>query len=160
MDNTLINSARFADVPFFSFKNLVTVGKISHIVDGDTAHIVMFDEHNKLMKLTCRMDGIDTPETKKTPELARKARNRFVQLATSCKIDVNSDIDKYALNKLIDANNTKIIYIDCFGADKYGRELTKIYIDEDKQLCVNDILIKEGYARSYSGGTKSEFQEK
>lgn len=147
----------YNDVHFFSFAGLKTIGKVAHIIDGDTAHIILLDRQGEPIKLDCRLYGVDTPETTKTPTIARKARNRFLQLATNCHVDLDDDHDKLNVNKLLDTMNTQIIFIDCFGGDKYGRELVKLYIDEEKKECINDILITEGYARSYNGGKKESW---
>ena len=38
--------------------------------------------------------------------------------------------------------------------DKYGRPLAIIYKDE---ININELLIKDGYAKEYNGGTKYEW---
>lgn len=41
--------------------------------------------------------------------------------------------------------------------DKYGRVLIKIY--DDDYNCINDLLVREGLAYKYDGGTKKKFEE-
>ena len=52
--------------------------------------------------------------------------------------------------------------------DKYGRLLANVYVIDDKSNvktaykdyeCVNDKIIKEGYAIAYSGQTKSDWEK-
>ena len=148
----------YEDVPFFSFAGLKTWGKLAHIIDGDTAHFIMLDKEGTPMKLDCRLHGIDTPEMSKTPDLARKARNRLLQLATNCDVQLDDDHDKSEINNLIDLMNTKLLYIECFGNDKYGRQLVILYDDEGKSMCVNSLMIQEGFAHPYDGGKKLEWK--
>lgn len=153
-----LSALTYEEVPFFSFAGLNTIGKIAHVIDGDTSHIIMLDKDGLPMKHDCRLYGIDTPETTKNPEIARRARNRLLQLATNCEIDLGDTHDKHAINQSIDMMNTKIIFIECLGNDKYGRQLVKLYLDEDKTQCINDIMIQEGFAHSYDGGKKQEWK--
>ncbi len=153
---SLIN-LKFNDVPLFSFKGLNTVGKVSHIIDGDTLYLIMLDKEAQPIKLDCRLSGIDTPEMSKNYDIAIRARNRLLQLVTNCNIDINDTHDKNTMNKLIDNENTKIIFIECLGNDKYGRQLVKLFTDNEKQNCINDIMIKEGFAHTYDGGKKLEW---
>ena len=49
----------------------------------------------------------------------------------------------------------KMVKIEAGQTEKYGRILARIYtwVDE-KQLCINDFLIEQELAKSYSGKTK------
>ena len=51
--------------------------------------------------------------------------------------------------------NTKIIQIICYDFDKYGRLLIEIS-DLDDTKTFNQVLIDEGYAYKYDGGTKKK----
>ena len=148
---------KYDDVPLFSFKGLCTIGKISHIIDGDTTYIILLDKESQPIKLDCRLVGIDTPEMRKTHEMAMKSRNRLLQLSTNCIIDIDDATDKNHINKLIDTTNTKLLFIECYGNDKYGRQLVKLFTDNEKKKCINEIMINEGYAHSYDGGKKEEW---
>jgi endonuclease YncB( thermonuclease family) len=111
------------------------------------------------MKFTCRLNFIDCPEikplkTKINREIeikeAMKARNRLIQLSTNCKCELNNELSKKEIVSLL-KNNTKIIPIQCYEFDKYGRLLVVIFYEDS---IINNILINEGFAKSYSGGTK------
>ena len=41
--------------------------------------------------------------------------------------------------------------------DKYGRILAKLY---DKDLCINDELVKNGWVRRYDGSTRQPWTKK
>ena len=152
-----LKNIKSSDIPQFSLNGLKTSGKIVEIYDGDTCKIVLLN-NNILQKFNCRINGIDTPEmkpllSKSNREIeiknAYRCRNRLIQLSTS--VSANTDIKKVSLD-----TNTKIIYIECLEFDKYGRLLVNIY-DTFKSMSYNEILVNEGFAKKYNGGTKDEF---
>ena len=49
------------DVPKYSLKGKKLTGKVVHIYDGDTVHVVFYIM-NSFVNFICRLDGIDTPE--------------------------------------------------------------------------------------------------
>jgi len=108
---------------------------LERVVDGDTIDVTLdlgFDV--KLHKQRCRLSGIDTPESR-TRDLAEKklgleAKERLKEL---CK------------EKLI---------IKSLGKGKYGRILAIPYTEDGEDIC--QILIKEGHAVEYHGGTKTK----
>ena len=141
------------DVPLFSLKGLNVICKLVKVIDGDTGHfILLLPQHEQPVKYVCRLNGIDTPEMSKTPEIAKKARNRFLQLTTSLNIDLHNMSDNKLINEIIHQNK-KIIYAQCLGSDKYGRQLISLY-DNELQNNINNIMVNEGYARVYDGGYK------
>ena len=106
---------------------------LERIVDGDTFDCCLdlgFDV--KLHKQRVRLSGIDTPESR-TRDLAEKklglaAKERLKELCAG-KLKVKS-----------------------LGKGKYGRILRIPYTEDGKDIC--EILIKEGHAVEYHGGTK------
>jgi endonuclease YncB( thermonuclease family) len=154
-----LKNIKSSDISEFSLNGVKTSGKIVEIYDGDTCKIVLLN-NNILQKFNCRINGIDTPEMK--PPLnkpnreieiknAYRCRNRLIQLCASTNIDIDSDVKKISLD-----TNTKIVYVECLEFDKYGRLLVNIY-EKEKSISYNDILINEGFAKKYNGGTKDEF---
>jgi micrococcal nuclease len=108
---------------------------LERIVDGDTFDCCLdlgFDV--KLHKQRVRLAGIDTPESR-TRDLAEKklglaAKERLKELCTG----------KFKVKSL--------------GKGKYGRILGIPYTENGKDIC--KILIKEGHAVEYNGGTKTK----
>ena len=139
-----------SDVDVFSFQGLKCKAKVVKILDGDTVH-VLIDYNNKIIRLVCRLFGIDTPEITKTPDSAKRARNRLLQLCTNCNIALNDMMDSKVLNTMINTN-TLLIEVEFMGKEKYGRELVKLY--STNKECINDLLIKENYGYEYTGGKK------
>jgi endonuclease YncB( thermonuclease family) len=151
------------EIELFSLNNLITFGKIVDIYDGDTCKIALITD-NTIKKFTCRLLGIDTPEMRpllskqnRDQEIlnAHKCRNKILLLTTSCDCLIDNQMKKNECKKLIETNN-KIITIKCFEFDKYGRLLVELYT-ENNSKSINQILIDEGFAKVYNGGTKDEF---
>lgn len=145
----------------FSLDGLKTIGKIVEVYDGDTCKIVLINE-NKLIKFNCRLIFIDCPELKPPKNKVNRhneilqglrARNRFIQLATNCACELNNNLSKKEITLLL-KNNKKIISLECYKFDKYGRLLVRI-LDKGKNL--NEILISEGFGKKYEGGKKDYF---
>ena len=108
---------------------------LDRVVDGDTFDCILdlgFDV--KLHKQRVRLAGIDTPESR-TRDLAEKklglaAKERLKELCIG-KIQVKS-----------------------LGKGKYGRILGIPYTEDGRDIC--DVLVKEGHAVEYHGGTKTK----
>lgn len=159
-----LQTIKNSDIPLMSLIGITTIGKVVEMYDGDTCKIVLMN-NNKLEKYNCRLLGLDTPEmkpplTKENRDVeifnAHKCRNRLLQLITSCSCNIDSIINKKDCVKLIDTN-TKVIKVECYEFDKYGRLLVKLYPDNESVESVNQILVNENYAKSYDGGTKNVF---
>jgi endonuclease YncB( thermonuclease family) len=141
----------------FSFKSNIPIkARIVHIYDGDTIHII-FNYKNEIIKIVSRLYGIDTAEMTDHihKELAYKARNRLIQLATNVNINLDDTMSSRSnefINKI--NQNTKIIDVILMDQDKYGRTLVKLYVDG---LYINNELIKENLAKEYFGKTKESF---
>lgn len=149
---SILEKLTYKDVQLFSFDGVNALAKVVRVVDGDTVHIIM-EYHGTIIRLLARLSGIDTPEMHVNPGIAKKARNRLAQLCTNCDINIDVEYDTKIFNSIID-KNTKIVQVECLGADKYGRELVNIIYDE---RCINDVLVREGYAHVYDGGKKQEW---
>ena len=108
---------------------------LDRIIDGDTFDCILdlgFDV--KLHKQRVRLHGIDTPESR-TRDLAEKklglaAKERLKELC----------VGKFKIKSL--------------GKGKYGRILGIPYTEDGADIC--QILIDEGHAVEYYGGTKTK----
>lgn len=126
--------------------------KVLKVIDGDTVDVdielgfgvILADERVRIM-------GIDTPESRTSDKVedlfGEAAKARVKELLTSgdyciLKTEVNKDGE------------------DMKG--KFGRILGDFIIDEweDKPRMLTDILIEEGHAVAYFGGSKEEIQMK
>jgi endonuclease YncB( thermonuclease family) len=159
-----LSKCTIKDIPEFSLNGIKTIGKIVDVYDGDTCKIILAQTNKVLMRFNCRLKFIDTPEMKplktkpnRDMEIANavKCRNKLIQLTTSCHVEIDDKLTKPQIKKLLNTNK-KVIQIQCHEFDKYGRLLVELYHSPLKET-VNDILVKEGFAKSYDGGTKDIF---
>jgi endonuclease YncB( thermonuclease family) len=167
----------------FSLKGKEFYCKVVNVYDADTCRAVFF-LNGDLVKYTIRLKGVDSPEIRPPSSdkyrhfqitAAKQSRNRLIQLCTDCELEIESELSKSKIQKLIN-DNKKIIKIKCEEFDKYGRLLASLYTDIDrysvcesnedpvnkekvpnKLLNINHKLIDEGFAYEYDGGTKKKF---
>ena len=150
------------DIDLFSLNGQTVFGKVVEIYDGDTCKIVLIINNN-LQKFNCRLLGLDTPEMKPSIsklnrdneiENAHKCRNRLLQLTTTCDCQIDCILKKPEIKTLLKLNK-KILMVKCNEFDKYGRLLVELLNVDNKTI--NQMLIDEGYAKAYDGGTKDVF---
>jgi len=107
--------------------------EVISVYDGDTVTAMVDLGMSLQKKCSCRLYGIDTPEKygKRAGEkaAAKKALERVEELILGKWVTLHSVAEP----------------------DKYGRLLTDIWIDD---VHVNQLLIDEGLALPYDGGTK------
>lgn len=132
------------EIPYFSFKGNIFIAKPCSIYDGDTFSCI-FEYKNELIKYKCRCLGYDSPEMK--PLLSNPNRKNEIELAHKAK-------DR--LVELLNKHESKLIKIECFEFDKYGRLLVKIWNMVDEKS-INDIMIEEDHGKSYFGQTKEKW---
>jgi endonuclease YncB( thermonuclease family) len=106
--------------------------QVTDIIDGDTfeGNIILpqLDEEKKHRHF--RLVGIDTPEKKVIP-----GKNKWIDKELAFKAQ------EFAAQQI----DGKTIIVEITGKDKYGRYLTKAYLEGEETL--NDLLLKEGLAR-------------
>ena len=124
------------------------VTEINRVVDGDTIDVTIDLGFDLYKKERVRVAGIDTPE-KRTRDLEEKALG----------IDATNYLKK-KLEETIAGEEELTIRTELKGGmGKYGRLLGWLYIGEDT-LSINEVMITEGYAWAYDGGTKQKnFEE-
>ena len=116
------------------------VKKIVKVVDGDTIDIEIDLGFSLTKKERCRVAGIDTPE-------CRTRNKEEKQYGLAAKV--------YMTGLL---KNAKELKVRTEKDGKYGRMLGWFYAD-DQELSLNEQMVVDGYAWSYDGGTKREFDK-
>ena len=124
--------------------------KVLKVVDGDTVDVdidlgfgvTLTDERVRIM-------GIDTPESRTRDKVE----------------DLFGEAAKARLKELLEHGGKLITTEDRKGEDmkgKFGRILGDFYVErwEGKKERVTDILVEEGHAVAYFGGSKEEIQMK
>ena len=111
--------------------------EVTSIYDGDTLNAILDLGMSLKMEVACRLHGLDTPEihgkSASEKEAAVRARDRLRELL---------------LGKLVLIHSVA-------KPDKYGRLLCEVWTDD---IHINQLLLDEGHARPYSGGTKSSWE--
>lgn len=121
------------------FEDMTLYARVYKCYDADTISVI-FNHKGDYIKYNCRLNRIDTPEMRsKNPK-----EKEYAHIA-----------QKYLSNLILE----KIIKIKITGIGKYGRLLTEVYYfdEKNKEININDLLIEQGYAKLYDGGTKSEW---
>ena len=124
------------------------VVEINRVVDGDTIDVTIDLGFDLFKKERVRVAGVDTPE-KRTRDLEEKELGIEATNWLKEKLDgaITGDDDLVIRTELVG------------GMGKYGRLLGWLYIG-DSELSLNELMIEEGYAWSYDGGTKQKnFEE-
>ena len=124
------------------------VVEINRVVDGDTIDVTIDLGFDLYKKERVRVAGVDTPE-KRTRDEEEKALG----------YDATHWLED-KLNGAISGDDDLVIRTELVGGvGKYGRLLGWLYIG-DAEVSLNEMMITEGYAWAYDGGTKQKnFEE-
>ena len=118
--------------------------KIDKVLDGDTIDVTIDLGFDLYKKERVRVAGVDTPE-KRTRNLEEKALG----------IDATNWLKKKLEDAIAGDEELTIRTELVGGVGKYGRLLGWLYIGEDL-ISLNELMIDEGYAWGYDGGTKQK----
>lgn len=119
---------------------------VDRVVDGDTIKCTVDLGFSTWKKITVRMEGINTPESR-----TRDLEEKKLGLAA-----------KDRLKEILELNNNKCI-LKVSGLGKFGRALATVHVttltstSEESSLTlinVNQQLIVEGHAEEYYGGKR------
>jgi micrococcal nuclease len=125
---------KWEDTQKFTFP--IKGGRVIKVYDADTITIaskLSYDE-SPLYRLSVRLNGIDTPEMK-----GKDVSNDEKEAAKSAR--------EFVYNLVFN----KYVRLENIQSEKYGRILADVYIGD---IHLNELLLKEGYAVKYEGGTK------
>ena len=117
---------------------------IDKVLDGDTIDVTIDLGFDLYKKERVRIAGVDTPE-KRTRNLEEKELG----------IDATNWL-KSQLEETIAGDDELTIRTELVGGvGKYGRLLGWLYVG-DSNVSLNEMMIEQGYAWSYDGGTKQK----
>ena len=114
------------------------VKNVLKVVDGDTIDVEIDLGFDLTKKERVRLGGIDTPESR-TRDLDEK------------KLGLQA---KDYLKSLIVNADKLIVRTEKDG--KFGRMIGYLYMNPDATVSLNQMLIDEGFAWMYDGGTKKK----
>ncbi len=120
------------------------VTEITKVLDGDTIDVLIDLGFDLFKKERVRVAGVDTPE-KRTRDLEEKALG----------IDATNWLKEKLESTLAGDDELTIRTELVGGVGKYGRLLGWLYVGESV-LSLNELMIEEGYAWAYDGGTKQK----
>lgn len=147
------------NTPMFSWEGQRVKARIVDVHDADTCRAVFRTADASYKQFIVRLDGIDGPEVgshnPKETAAALRARNRLLSLLAPGVFDADEDYSKKDVLRLLE-DNVVLAYLALGKSDKYGRTLSQVFSEQDKDLkhSVNHILIDEGMAHEYQGKTK------
>ena len=117
--------------------------KITRVVDGDTVDADIDLGFDIIYRDRIRLMGIDTPESRTSNKqekiLGKASKEKLKELCTSNKGNI-------------------VLRTSKEGKGKFGRILGYLFT-EGSNVLYNDILVTEGHARPYFGGSKDEMGE-
>lgn len=114
------------------------VAQLLKVVDGDTIDVAIDLGFDISVTKRVRLAGIDTPESR-TKDLEEKA--------------MGLESKEYLKHALENAKDIIIKTEIENETGKFGRVLGWLYLDGQSNS-INNIMVKEGYAWEYDGGTK------
>lgn len=113
------------------------VSSIGKVVDGDTIDCVLDLGFGIFCKQRIRLYGIDAPEIHSKDPREKRMADESLGFVTRWI-----------------SENSKNLIVETFKGDKYGRMLGRFRTQDGR--CINDDMVKIGYAWSYDGMTKNK----
>ena len=117
--------------------------KIKKVVDGDG--LIVENIFNN-QEFEIRFLGIDAPELKPCRKLTQDERE--THLAAQFLMELGRKSLKYLLEIAPPNTNVSILMETENEIDLYGRTLAYVFLEDGS--CLNEIMIKEGFAKPYS----------
>ncbi len=124
---------------------------VTRVVDGDTFHCKL--QGGKDVKV--RLIGVDTPESSYNSKTKRDAKRSEMSIQEIMKMGkMAAEFTKMLIHK----GDVVYLEFDVVKTDKYGRLLSYVWLKDGRML--NELLIKEGYAKVYTIPPNVKYQER
>jgi len=123
---------------------------VTKVVDGDTFHCILASGE----EITVRLIGIDTPESKPNRKAIRDVEKTGIPMDEM--IRMGKEAAEFT-KSLIPPITTVELETDVQLIDKYGRVLAYVWLPDGRML--NEVLVREGYARVYTVPPNVKYQE-
>lgn len=144
-----------SDVPLFSLADTSVEAKATEIYDGDTFKAIFELFPGKIVKMSCRLGGVDAPEMRGGGVNAIRARNALTELLTNCTTSMPET--KARTTRILDEENTKLVTLHCGPFDKFGRLLCRVTVDGGRDVATE--MMSRGLCRAYDGGKKEAWTD-
>ncbi|URA10015.1 thermonuclease family protein [Thermospira aquatica] len=122
-------------------------GKVVKVVDGDTIHVAF----NRKKKVTVRLLYIDTFESSRNSKMksdVKKLRSQGFVVSEKQLLEKGIEAKRYLLKRLSPGTAVRLEWDDTEPHDRYGRLLALVFVSSSN-VCINEELIRLGYARPY-----------
>ena len=170
----------------FSLSGLRTKARVVEVIDGDTIYCVLYlplkflfepkyyqHERKSIEEKSSQKHMKQAALLKSSKPTSKKIQEGGLFLKFDCRLlnmdaaehDTQQGILATKLTKDLYESLGNIVYIDCYGFDKYGRLLIDIYADESYSKYLNFYLIEHPdpklgvLAMKYDGQTKSDYMK-
>lgn len=125
---------------FGFYNNETKLVKVIDVYDGDTITIALCIDKTdcnarSIYKFKVRMYGYNTEEIRQPKNEPNREEKKQWAI--------------YQRDWVIERILNKIVLLECLGYDKYGRILGKVYLDNNKTQCLNDIIVQKNIATKY-----------
>lgn len=121
--------------------------RITKVTDGDTIQVIFLHGNKVPMKLSLRIDGMDTPELNNWKQEDLELRQLEKEAATL--------VTDYVKHILFTDNPQGLVHIHIKKWDKYGgRLVADLLFGDDYSSNLSTCLLQKGYAKPYNGRTK------
>jgi endonuclease YncB( thermonuclease family) len=130
-----------------TMEGLFLPARVKNVYDGDTMTIAVLPPwHQPAFPFVgkLRLSGIDAPEKK--PRMDDPLRDLQMQAAARVQQIVTDKVQR-------------IVWIEFFKNEKFGRMMGRVYLDQFKRDCLNDWLITKQLVKPYEGQKKSVWTE-
>lgn len=134
-----LRKTTYNSVDFFNLRGLRVWAKVVKTWDGDTSTMVFF-VNNKPMKFRCRLSSVDCAEKTSDDVYERRHAQR-------------------AVRRFEEWHQDELVFIECNGWDKYHRVLVDVYRAPEDESSFNELMLGEGLAYPYEGGTRRPFRQ-
>jgi endonuclease YncB( thermonuclease family) len=164
----VLRSRSFRNLPLYSLQNRKLYGKVVHVVDGDTVHLIVFINH-EAQKHAFRLFGIDTPEKK--PRLTIPNRPLHVRAAKIAQAKLSQFLFRFESLVWVEFHEHE--------KDKYGRAIGEMFVEPDalkygeqtidqevarealspSRISVNKLMLTAKLAKPYAGKAKQVWEK-
>lgn len=149
------------ETPYFSLDGVKSWCRVVDVYDGDTLTLVApYKDKSNAIKISVRLLGIDTCEMKsrlsENRDKSLRARNRVIQLLTGRQEQITVRTYRKDIQQIF-KDTLCIVWVEFQGMDKYKRVLAHVYpasCTSANSESISNILLREGLAFEYFGGTK------
>lgn len=124
--------------------------EVLYVVDGDTLKVI-----HEGKKISVRLIGIDTPESRMNKRAKLQARNSGS--GTRAVVEMGKRAKKF-VKGLVGKGDTVGIEFDVEKHDRYRRLLGYVYLGDGRML--NEVIIRSGYAEPLTIPPNVKYQKR